>query len=168
MLEVYMILERPPSGPGWKLILCHSFVLRIQVVCRLHPALLRPGFLMLTIPARCKQRKTQSRPSLPHLGARRNFSISGTLAPTPSSSGGISPSALQNELSFPLSVPNSVAIVSRVCLIVKSHQEDGDDSFSCDDVIQRWVSHVMVSKKGDDHCAVTTPSTIVKKKRGKG
>ena len=33
--------------------------------------------------------------------------------------------------------PNSVAIVSRVCLIVKSNQEDGDDSFSCDDVIQR-------------------------------
>ena len=54
--------------------------------------------------------------------------------------------------------PNSVAIVSRVCLIVKSHQEDADDSFSCDDVIQRWVSHVPTSQKGDDHCAATTPN----------
>ena len=54
--------------------------------------------------------------------------------------------------------PNSVAIVSRVCLIVKSHQEDGDDSFACDDVIQRWVSHVPTSQKGDDHCAATTPN----------
>ena len=64
-----------------------------------------------------------------------------------------------------LRCPNSVAIVSRLCLIVKSHQEDGDDSFSCDDVIQRWDSHVPTSQTGDDHCAAATPSTMVKKKR---
>ena len=64
--------------------------------------------------------------------------------------------------------PNSVAIVSRVCLTVKSHQEVGDDSFSCDDVIQRWVSHVLLSQKGRPMCCYHTQHKVQKKtKRSK-
>ena len=63
-------------------------------------------------------------------------------------------------------LPKSFVIITQVC-IIGTQPQDGDDRVSCDDVSQRWVSHVLHSQKERPMCCHHTQHKVQKKQKVK-